>query len=235
MSTELESFSDAIKFRGVGSRGLPKSEYLNEGNYPVIGQGAQYIEGWTNRDDLVINPSPSLVLYGGHTRRAKYVDQPFVPGPNVKILEAKEKTQIDHKYLFYFLSGLKIKSRGYADHFTEVKQCSIPIVALDDQKRIVSLLDKVDDLIVERKQYLHQLDELVKSVFLEMFGDPVRNEKGWGKKPFEKLLKNIESGKSPKCEAREAGENEWGFSNLVRLQVVLLKGTKIRPYRVKHR
>lgn len=196
MITELVLFSDAIKSRGSGSQGLSQSEWHNEGKYPVIGQGASYIEGWTNRDDLVIRPNPSLVLYGGHTRRTKYVDQPFVPGPNVKILEAKRKTQLDHRYLFYFLSGLQVKSRGYADHFPEVKRCSIPIQSLDDQKRIAHLLGKVEELIARRKHHLQQLDNLLKSVFLEMFGDPVRNEKGWDKSKLKHFGK-ISTGNTP--------------------------------------
>jgi type I restriction enzyme S subunit len=194
MITELVLFSNAIKSHGSGIQGLAQSEWHDEGKYPVIGQGASYIEGWTNRDDLVIRPAPSMVLYGGHTRRAKYVDQPFVPGPNVKILEAKEKAQIDHKYLFYFLTELQIKSRGYADHFPEVKRCSIPIQPLSDQKRIAYLLDNVEGLIARRKQHIKQLDNLLKSVFLEMFGDPVRNEKGWDTLPFHRVGQFISGG-----------------------------------------
>lgn len=55
----------------------------------------------------------------------------------------------------------------------------IPFPPLDDQIRIAHLLGKVEGLIAQRKQHLQQLDDLLKSVFLEMFGDPVRNEKGW--------------------------------------------------------
>ncbi len=55
----------------------------------------------------------------------------------------------------------------------------IPFPPLDDQIRIAHLLGKVEGLIAQRKQQLQQLDDLLKSVFLEMFGDPVRNEKGW--------------------------------------------------------
>ena len=55
----------------------------------------------------------------------------------------------------------------------------IPLPPLDDQVRIAHLLGKVEGLIAQRKQHLQQLDDLLKSVFLEMFGDPVRNEKGW--------------------------------------------------------
>lgn len=85
---------------------------------------------------------------------------------------------------------------------------------LNDQIRIAHLLDKMEGLIAQRKQQLQQLDDLLKSVFLEMFGDPVRNEKGWDKKPFSKLLADIESGKSPKCEARPAIGDEWGVLKL---------------------
>ena len=58
-------------------------------------------------------------------------------------------------------------------------QLEIPFPSLDDQTRIAHLLGKVEGLIAQRKQQLQQLDDLLKSVFLEMFGDPVRNEKGW--------------------------------------------------------
>ncbi|EGB14706.1 restriction modification system DNA specificity domain-containing protein [Pseudodesulfovibrio mercurii] len=55
----------------------------------------------------------------------------------------------------------------------------IPFPSFDDQKRIAHLLGKVEGLIARRKQHLQQLDDLLKSVFLKMFGDPVRNEMGW--------------------------------------------------------
>jgi type I restriction enzyme S subunit len=60
-----------------------------------------------------------------------------------------------------------------------IKNLTIPFPPLDDQKRIAHLLGKVGGLIARRKHHLQQLDDLLKSVFLEMFGDPVRNEKGW--------------------------------------------------------
>ena len=90
----------------------------------------------------------------------------------------------------------------------------LPKIELNDQLRIAHLLGKVEGLIAQRKQHLQQLDDLLKSVFLEMFGDPVRNEKGWEKKPFSDLLSDIESGKSPKCEARPATDEEWGVLKL---------------------
>ncbi|HGN0632188.1 TPA: restriction endonuclease subunit S [Pseudomonas aeruginosa] len=97
---------------------------------------------------------------------------------------------------------------------TDFLNLEIPFPPLDNQIRIAQLLGKVEGLIAQRKQHLQQLDDLLKSVFLEMFGDPVRNEKRWDKKQFSELLDDIESGKSPKCEAREAAADEWGVLKL---------------------
>ncbi|QOJ09955.1 restriction endonuclease subunit S [Nitrosomonas sp. H1_AOB3] len=60
----------------------------------------------------------------------------------------------------------------------------ISLPPLNDQIRIAHLLGKVEGLIVQRKQHLQHLDDLLKSVFLEMFGDPARNEKGWPINPL---------------------------------------------------
>jgi type I restriction enzyme S subunit len=63
----------------------------------------------------------------------------------------------------------------------------IPLPSIEDQIRIAHLLGKVEALITQRKQHIQQLDDLLKSVFLEKFGDPVSNEKGWEKATLEKL------------------------------------------------
>lgn len=98
------------------------------------------------------------------------------------------------KYLYYFMETYMDRLRRDAiggiikyiklGHLTGAE---IPLPPLDDQKRIAHLLGKVGGLIARRKQHLQQLDNLLKSVFLEMFGDPVRNEKGWDKKPLSEI------------------------------------------------
>ncbi|MBQ0755231.1 MAG: restriction endonuclease subunit S [Gammaproteobacteria bacterium] len=130
---------------------------------------------------------------------------------------------INDKFLFQYLNsdyfeGEAIKnSNGVAQLNLSSKWIEnhlIPLPPLDDQIRIAHLLGKVEGLIAQRKQHLQQLDELLKSVFLEMFGDPVRNEKGWEKKPLGELLSRIDSGWSPKCEAEPANADEWGVLKL---------------------
>lgn len=77
-----------------------------------------------------------------------------------------------------------IKDLAYpAISLREIQDYKIPVPEEpDEQKRIAYLLGKVEGLIAQRKQHLQQLNDLLKSIFLDMFGDPVRNEKGWEKR-----------------------------------------------------
>ncbi|MHB1098076.1 MAG: restriction endonuclease subunit S [Burkholderiales bacterium] len=77
-----------------------------------------------------------------------------------------------------------------------IEKLQIPLPPIDDQVRIAHLLGKVEGLITQRKQHLQQLDDLLKSVFLEMFGEPVRNEKGWDQ-PELKAFGKISTGNTP--------------------------------------
>jgi len=132
-----------------------------------------------------------------------------------------DQRRADRQYLFYALQAqvptwLSRRVGGGQPNISQgiIRETLIPLPPLDEQKRIAYLLSKVEGLIAQRKQHLQQLDDLLKSVFLDMFGDPVRNEKGWDKKPFSELLTDIQSGKSPTCEARPAGSDEWGVLKL---------------------
>ncbi len=94
--------------------------------------------------------------------------------------------EINAEFLYYVLKAnvKALQARGNGATFKElakpaVEDFEIPLPPLDDQIRIAHLLGKVEALIAKRKQHLQQLDDLLKSVFLGMFGDPVRNEKGW--------------------------------------------------------
>lgn len=136
-------------------------------------------------------------------------------------IRPRRDDEIDLNYLKTWFSSNKQRlinqGRGVALKnlsATIVRDLEIDLPDFDDQIRIAHLLGKVEGLIAQRKQHLQQLDDLLKSVFLEMFGDPVRNEKGWGKTQFSELLADIESGKSPKCEARQADPDEWGVLKL---------------------
>nr|WP_244631380.1 restriction endonuclease subunit S [Neorhizobium sp. AL 9.2.2] len=78
----------------------------------------------------------------------------------------------------YFLSVASSTAQP-ALSLTKIKDCRIPLPPLDEQKRIAAILDKADQLRQKRRQAIALLDSLTKSIFLEMFGDPVINPMGW--------------------------------------------------------
>jgi type I restriction enzyme S subunit len=67
----------------------------------------------------------------------------------------------------------------------------IPLPPLPEQKRIAAILDAADALRAKRRESLEQLDQLLQSTFLEMFGDPVTNPKGWDKCEFGDVIEAL--------------------------------------------
>lgn len=120
-----------------------------------------------------------------------------------------------------------IKDLAYpAISLGDVENHKIPVPKVfDDQIRIAYLLGKIEGLIVQRKQQVEQLDDLLKSVFLEMFGDPVRNERGWEKVPLSSLG-SINRGVS-KHRPRNAPELLGGEYPLIQTGEVANAGTYI--------
>ena len=90
----------------------------------------------------------------------------------------------------------------------------IPLLPLTEQKRIAGILDAADALRAKRREALAQLDTLLQSTFLDMFGDPVTNPMAWEVEGFDNWLDNIDSGWSPKCLNRKALIREWGVLKL---------------------
>ena len=94
---------------------------------------------------------------------------------------------VDKPYLRYALNSLigKIIDQSHGGvglkHITKAKleNVQVPLPPLPEQRRIAATLDKADALRVKRREAIAKLDQMLKSVFLEMFGDPVKNPKGW--------------------------------------------------------
>lgn len=179
---------------------IKASDYCSQGKYKIIDQGKEPIAGYTDDTSLVNRELLPILIFGDHTRVLKYEDDPIALGADgAKALWVNPKLA-NARYVHYYLRSIQIKEAGYSRHFKFLKEVEIPIPFkdgapnFDDQKRIAHLLGKVEGLITQRKQHLQQLDDLLKSVFLEMFGDPVRNEKGWDTLPFHRIGRFISGG-----------------------------------------
>ncbi|WP_066381098.1 restriction endonuclease subunit S [Anabaena sp. CA = ATCC 33047] len=70
----------------------------------------------------------------------------------------------------------------------DLKGIKIPLPPLEEQRRIAAILDKADDVRRKRKQAIALTEELLRSAFLEMFGDPVTNPKGWEVRKLSDLI-----------------------------------------------
>jgi len=98
-----------------------------------------------------------------------------------------------NRYIFYFLNSriaerqFNSNSRGGTQKFISlgnIRGLQIPLPPLNEQKRIAAILDKADSLRRKRQQAIQLADQFLRSVFLDLFGDPVTNPKGWKVKPI---------------------------------------------------
>lgn len=93
-------------------------------------------------------------------------------------------------YLSAIGNGANINNIKYID----IAKDSIPLPPLSTQLAIVSELDKINELIRLKKEQLKDFDNLAQSIFYEMFGDPVENEKGWEVKKLNDISQEIGDG-----------------------------------------
>lgn len=98
---------------------------------------------------------------------------------------------VDGLYLYYCMkhSSQRLQALGNGATFKEVskkivEEFEIPLPPLSEQKRIASILDKADAIRRKRQQAIQLADDFLRAVFLDMFGDPVTNPKGWEVKPL---------------------------------------------------
>lgn len=180
---EKLKFSDV--FDDITRQGtkIQANQYLVCGKYQIIDQSQNDIAGYTNQEEGLFTDIPAIV-FGDHTRVIKYVDRPcFFGADGVKLLKVKND-YLNCRYLYYVLLNAKIPDTGYNRHFKWLKEIDIPIYDAKIQNIIVKMLDKIADLIVKRKKQLEKLDELVKARFVELFGNVIRNDKGWEQYTF---------------------------------------------------
>lgn len=148
--------------------------------YPVYGGGGETFRiDRFNREDCLI-----VARFAMSPLCVRYVKGKFFL--NDSGLSVKAGKELYQSYLNHYIKSLNDKiynlGKGAAQHNLDVKsfkklQIGIPPKAT--QLAIVSELDKINELIHLKKEQLKDFDNLAQSIFYEMFGDPVENEKGW--------------------------------------------------------
>ncbi|PTM59614.1 restriction endonuclease subunit S [Desmospora activa] len=145
-----------------------------------------------------------------------------------------DETKVSKKYLLHWLNSpimtnhlksIASKTAQPALSLSKIKEIPIPLPPLHIQKQIVQVLDEADALIQKRKQAIAKLDELVQSVFLEMFGDPVKNHFRWHLVEF-KELGAWKSGGTPSRKQNHFFKGDIDWYTAGELNEMFLKGSK---------
>ena len=124
----------------------------------------------------------------GKTAIFENLNDIIIHGMNLLCLRPNKKT-INTKYVFHFFNSKQFKSQipkivkksvnQASFSISDLRKIDISLPPLETQKKISAVLDKAQGLIAKRKEQIEALDEFINSVFLDMFGDPVKNPKGW--------------------------------------------------------
>lgn len=160
----------------------------NKFGYANIIDTSKYKDYILQDGDILMSHINSEKHLGKVALYRKQENEQIIHGMNLLMLRANPSV-IFPSYATYFfetpaflmqIRKITKKSVNQASFtVTALKEIEIPLPPLDEQRRIAAVLDKVSGLIAKRREQLDKLDELVKARFVEMFGDPIKNEKGF--------------------------------------------------------
>ncbi|USB33930.1 restriction endonuclease subunit S [Paenibacillus sp. YPG26] len=146
-----------------------------------------------------------LLAKNGTTGIAAVVDKDYVFDIYVSLALLRPKDFILSEFLLHAINNpftkrkfnRELKGIGVPNlHLRNIRETTIPLPPIETQKHIAKTLDTAAELLAMRKQQLAELDNLIKSTFYDMFGDPVVNTQGWEKILLGDLIKEIKYGTS---------------------------------------
>ena len=144
------------------------------------------LEKMLSTGDILVSSANSWNLVG-KCCQVPELQYPSTAGGFISILRPKtEKLESSYLYRWFSSGEIQRKLRSFANQTTNISnldhkktlELQIPLPPLAEQKRIAGILDAADALRAKRREALAQLDALLQSTFLDMFGDPVTNPKG---------------------------------------------------------
>jgi type I restriction enzyme S subunit len=188
-----------------------KQEDRKGGKYPVFGSSG--VVGY--HDEALVYKPTLIVGRKGSIGEVYYTQEPCWVIDTAYYVEY-DPAQLSLLWLKEALISLNLKKLNQAAavpglNRNDVYKLKLEIPALDDQIRIATVLSKAEALIVQRKESIRLLDEFLRSTFLKMFGDPMRNTKRWNVKKLSQLVK-VGTGGTPSRQKESEyynGEIPW--------------------------
>ncbi len=155
---------------------IPKRDYLESGEFPVIDQGASFIAGWTDSVESVISENLPVVIFGDHTRVFKYVDFPFVLGADGTQLLYPNDEILDARFFYYALSNLNVPNKGYNRHYRYLQEFSVVCPPLPEQRAIANILQTIQEAKFTRQREI-ELERERKAALMDfLFSHGTKNE-----------------------------------------------------------
>ena len=149
---------------------IPTSDYLSEGQFPIIDQGQSDIAGWTNDPDSIVEVSQPLIVFGDHTCALKLIRRSFAQGADgIKII--RDSGLADTDFLYQFLCFRPVVSEEYKRHFSilKTKVVTYPDQKSGEQQKIADCLASLDELITLEAQKLDTLKTHKKGLMQQLF------------------------------------------------------------------
>ena len=189
--------------------------WLNSGelNQDIITTSKNFItkEGLNNSSTRMMPPDTVLIaLTGATTGKVGYLT--FEACANQSVTGILPSLNHVPKYVYYYLNSIRSKVLddaygGAQPHISQgyVKNINIPLPPIGEQKQITAILDAADELRQKDKALIAKYDELTQSLFLNMFGDPVTNPKGWDEIKLSEVCQKITDGTHHSPEPQSEG------------------------------
>lgn len=207
------SFKGAIPVLRAGN--IQDSKIIEE-DYVYVPNDLVKNKQYLKHGDVLIAASSGSISIVGKAAMIEY-DMNATFGAFCKVLRPNsEKINIRYfKHFFetdYYKRTIKSLAEGAninnlkTEHFDDLE---IPLPPLDEQKKIAAILDAADAYRQKTKALIKKYDELTQSLFLDMFGDPVTNPKGWEKAPMGKLMTIVRGGSPRPIDKYLGGEYPW--------------------------
>ena len=144
-----------------------KTDYQEEGKYPIIDQSKEYIVGYTNEDNPII-PDNGIIVFGDHTREIKYIDFPFYTGADgTKLLHCQQS--VFPLFGYYSCCSQRIPNTGYNRHYKFLKEADYIIPSLPEQRAIATYFRHLDSLIEIADKKVASLKQVKEASLQSMF------------------------------------------------------------------
>ncbi len=160
-------------------KSLPKGARSN-GRIPVYGSNG--IAGWHNK--ALVNEPTIIVGRKGSAGAVQFVEEPCYPIDTTYFVRVRPEFSFDLRFLFYLLRELDLSRLRTATGVPgltrdDAYQEQVPVPPLDEQRRLVDILSRAEGIVRLRREAQKKAAELIPALFLDMFGDPATNPKGW--------------------------------------------------------